>query len=219
MILVSILVSLFVQGGAPAEGPLELSAVQAKAAAAHELLAAQFRSAQRCEPQTITAATNAHRLAIEATRQRQKALSLLEEEGQKRAAGLLPDPADAELRFAVGLLRRDLEASAAMRFSVRPPGREAATPALAAVLGQTARLPDVPKLKAVVAGNSEGGFALPPGTAEELVREENLIDSYFSAFKSELERICLEAPAGRDGQPGAPAIPGKSGPGPAGGND
>ncbi len=208
MTLVSILLALLIQEGVPQASSMDLVTVQARVSAAHRLFRETSRSAQRCDPQTATAASAANRLANEATQQRQQALSLMENDSQSAVITIPAGSIDTELGQAVDLLQRDMETSAAMLFKASP-GGEPAAPALRTILSQASALPRVEELRLVVAAQGENGVALPPTLARDLAMEESLINAYFTAARIEIERVCLERPTVADDPFRVPARPAK----------
>ena len=217
MILFTILLTLLVQAPvapAPATG---LTDAQARANAAHKAYRDRSKGAQRCEPQTVAAAAAASRAAIEATQRREQALAAISKRAQQSAAWApVADPADDELAKAVDLLRRDAEVSAAMLTKAAP---DAGAPAngLRDVLAQSEALPRVAAMKAETGGQSSAATSSLSTLASDLAIEESLINTYFSGSKAELERVCMEKPAGGEDpfrvpvRPAKPAPTGKQG--------
>lgn len=217
MILITILLPLLAQappGPAPAAGLLDL---QIKASATHRAYRDRSRGAQRCDPQTVAAASAANRLAIEASQRRELALTAIGTRAERSSAWTPPaDPPDGEPAKAAGLLRRDMESSAAM-LAKAVPGAGAPALALRDIVAQHEGLPRVEALMAEAGAKAPNAGSGLSEVAGELVIEEILINAYFKGSRVELERSCMEKPAGGDDpfrvpvRPAKPAASGRKG--------
>jgi hypothetical protein len=196
MILFSILLPLLVLAPAAPAPPAGLAGIQAKATAAHKAYRDRSKGAQRCDPQTTSAATAANRLAIAATQRRWPVLTAISQRAQQSAAWTPPaDSTDGELTEAIGLLMRDMETSAAM-LAKATPGASASASGLREIMAQSEGLPRVEVLKAEMGGQASQATSGLSTLASDLAIEESLINAYFTGSKAELERVCMEKPAG-----------------------
>lgn len=88
------------------------------------------------------------------------------------------------------------------------PGDEIPAPAMARPLAQAANLPQLKDL-AEAAAQSPKDLALPAKLASDVAIEERLINAYFAAAKSEIERVCTEKSEPADDPFRVPARPAK----------
>lgn len=127
MTLISILLPLLMQSAAPVK-QVDLVDLQARATQAHRIYRERARSAQRCEPQTVSANAAAARAALEAFQGRRLLVTALA--GRIGAAPPTvgtPGPEAEELGKAVALLSRDLETSASLMARANPEFEPTAT--------------------------------------------------------------------------------------------
>lgn len=87
----------------------------------------------------------------------------------------------------------------------------AGTPAngLRDVLAQSEALPRVGAMKAEAGGQASAAASSLSTLASDLAIEESLINTYFSGSKAELDRVCMEKPAGGEDPFRIPARPAK----------
>jgi len=209
MNLFSILFPLLTLAPPPANPAAELIDAQTKAAAAHKTYRDRLGGAQRCDPQTSSAATTASRLAIAATQRRWPVLTAVSKKAQESAAWTPPsDPTDGELAEAIDLLMRDMETSAAM-LAKAAPGIGAPSTGLREIVAQTEGLPLVEVLKAAMGGKVSEATSGLSTLGGDLAIEESLIKAYFTGSKAELERFCMERPASGADPFRVPARPAK----------
>lgn len=192
MTLVSILFVLLAQGATPPAAPSDLVTIQAGASEAHKALRERLKGSPQCDPQSLTAVSTANRLATEATHRRRQVLAALQKAGERAVEPASPDPDGDELSKAVALLRKEMDASAAL-LAWAFPGEEIPASSMARPLAQATNMPPIKELAAATQGRA--GIELPSRLASDLAVEESLTNAYFAAAKLEIERVCSEKPA------------------------
>jgi hypothetical protein len=100
-----------------------------------------------------------------------------------------PKIAAGEIGQAVSLLRRDLEASAAMMAKVDPNYEAAAT---RGVLAEAGALPQPGALTGTAGEPGPDVKSVVGSILGDLTTEESLLNAYFSSSKFEIERACIE---------------------------
>ncbi len=89
------------------------------------------------------------------------------------------------------------------------PGAGAPATGLRDVLAQSEALPRVEALKAETGSRTSAAASSLSTLASDLAIEESLINTYFTGSKAELERVCMEKPAGGEDPFRVPARPAK----------